>query len=102
MTERKPPERHPSTAIPVETIKEIAYRVYLMRLDTPMTPEQAATYSYYNDKTKQTTNEATLHNNSRCMESVTRAVLRVLWDMGLLVPESLDQPAPSGSRQITL
>jgi hypothetical protein len=39
--EPKERKRHPSTLIPLETVQELAYRTWLLRLEPPMTPEQS-------------------------------------------------------------
>src|ERR1700691_2855851 len=85
MSERAPPKRHPSTAIPEDTIREIAYRVYIARLEPPLTLEQAEVYHYVDDK-RRVTDNASLRRNARAYESLIRTHLRVLVDMGMVPP----------------
>lgn len=82
-TERK---RHPSTLIPVETIREINYRLWLRRLDPPMTPEQSAATTRTDQAGNVTSSDELRRSWSRAYDSLTRDYLRVLVDMGLVKP----------------
>lgn len=89
MTEnRKPPARHPSTLISDDVIRELSYRVYLLRLEPPMTPEQSEAFVYINDRNGKpiTMDDAYRRKNSACMETATRLYLRVLVDMRMVTP----------------
>jgi hypothetical protein len=81
--DRKERARHPSTAIPASVIEEISYYVYLLRLEPPMTPEESAVTVYERDGKIISSGETRLRN-SRSMEPLTRAYLRVLFDIGML------------------
>lgn len=87
MSEVKERTRHPSTTIPDDVVKEIAYRAYLLRLDPPMTPEEsrAATFEPVVIKGKTfRRDDATRRVNSETMMPMTRAYLRVLVDLGMV------------------
>jgi len=86
--ERKAPQRHPSTLIPEDVIKELSYRVYLMRLEPPMTPEQSKAFVYVNDRGGRpvTMDDAYRRRNSISIDGTTRQYLRVLVDMGMIKP----------------
>ena len=81
MTER---QRHPSTAIPAETVEEIAYRLYLRRLEPPMTPEQSLATVRTNDEGKISADDASRRRNSKSLEPIVRDMLRVAFDLGLV------------------
>lgn len=83
-TERKAPPRHPSTQIPRETVEEIAYRLYLARLEPPMTPEESKAKRRINDDTGREINDATRRRNSASYLPMLRDTLRIMWDMNLI------------------
>ena len=83
--ERKPAERHPSTLIPSATVEEIAYLVYLRRLEPPMTQEASVAKTVERDG-KVVTSDALRRTRSKSMLPLLRDVLAVLVDMGMVVP----------------
>jgi hypothetical protein len=85
-SERKSPERHPSTAIPVDTVEEITYRLYLLRLEPPMTPEQSRALTRRDAAGKVTASDEINRRNSKCYLPIVRATLRVLVDLGMVTP----------------
>lgn len=85
-TDRKPPERHPSTAIPTETVEEIAYRLYLARLEPPMTPEESVATNRTDATGKVTASDEIRRRNSKMFLPLVRDALRILVDMGEVVP----------------
>lgn len=87
MIERSAPKRHPSTAIPDETLREITYRLYLRRLEPPMTPEQSASKVTVNANGDVTSTDATRRKAAEGYLSMTRDYLRVLWDMGMILTD---------------
>lgn len=82
---RKAPQRHPSTAIPRETVEEIAYRLYLARLEPPMTPEESIATTRTDAAGKVTASDATRRKHSASYMPMVRDALRVLWDMQMIV-----------------
>jgi len=85
VTDRKPPPRHPSTLIPDDLVREAAYRIYLLRLEPPMTPEQSALMVTRDSKTgKVTGNDATRRKASESMLPWVRNALRVLVDLEMI------------------
>lgn len=81
---------HPSTRIPADTIEEIAYRVYLRRLDPPMTPEQSLTSIRTNQFGKIMADDVIRRRNAKAMEPIMRDALRVLVDMGMVFVPNTD------------
>ena len=86
MTDRTPPQRHPSTLIPTEIVENIAYHVYLRRLEPPLTPEESATKVYRNTAGKVTSDDAMRRRSSVAYQSMTRDFLHVLVDLGMVKP----------------
>jgi hypothetical protein len=89
MTERKQPERHPSTLIPLETVEEITYRWYLRRLEPPMTPEESAervTIAKLRNGKELRQDDAHRRQCSKSLMPLSREYLRVLVDMGIVTP----------------
>ena len=84
MPEPKERQRHPSTAIPTETVEEMAYRLYLRRLEPPMEPEQSLAKVRYDDKSKIIADDASRRRNSKSLEPIVRDMLRVAFDLGLV------------------
>lgn len=88
MTDRAAPPRHPSTLIPDETVREYAYRVHLLRLEPPLTPEKSRAATYYDDAGKVIHSDDLRRQRSASLLPLIRDTLRVLVDMGLVaVPE---------------
>ena len=85
MSERKAPTRHPSTAISDDVIGEIAYRVYLLRLEPSMTPDESVATTLERDG-KVVASDAIRRKNSGFMQSMTRDCLHVLVDLGMVKP----------------
>ena len=84
---RKDPPQHPSIKVlTTDVVAEIAYRVYLMRLEPQMTPEQCKTQVRYDDKGKRVNLEAQVRRNSICYQPMVREAARVMWDMGWRPP----------------
>jgi hypothetical protein len=83
-TERKAPARHPSTQIPRETVEEIAYRLYLARLEPPMTPEESRAKTRVDADGKIITSDATRRRNSSTYLPMLRDAIRIMWDMNLI------------------
>ena len=79
--------RHPSTLIPAYTITEIAYRLYLHRLQPPMTPEQSVECTYRNGAGEIIASDGTRRRHAKAIEPIVRDALRVLVDMGLVSVE---------------
>ena len=96
-TTKAPPPRHPSTAIGSETISELAYRVYLSRLEPPMTPKQSLTAVKVDAKGRVTDNDAKRRVRSLSYEGLVRAMLRQAYDLGLVkLPESKIESTTEG------
>ena len=81
MTER---QRHPSTAIPAATVEELAYRLYLRRLEPPMEPEQSQVKVRRDSAGKIIADDVSRRRNSKSLELIVRDVLRVAFDLGLV------------------
>jgi hypothetical protein len=86
MTERKPPNPHPSTAISTETVEEIAYRVFLLRLEPPLTPKESAAKVRHTSDGRVKASDEIRRRNSKCMLPLVRDALRVLVDMEMVKP----------------
>lgn len=86
VTERKPPERHPSTQIPTDTVEEIAYRTYLLRMEPPLTPDESRNKVRTDAAGKIVANDDTRRAHSKSFYPIVRDMLRVLVDMGMVTP----------------
>ena len=84
MSERAPPTRHPSTLIPDDVVREYAYRLHLLRLEPPLTPEKSRAATYYDDAGKITHSDDLRRRHSASLLPLVRDTLRVLVDMGLI------------------
>lgn len=81
---RKPPQRHPSTAIPEGIVREISYRTYLLRMEPPMTPEQSYVTVREGKRPGQLVNDESRKRASKGYDPLTRTYLKVLVDLGLV------------------
>ena len=79
-------QRHPSTQIQVDTIEEVAYRLYLERLEPPLTPEQSVATTRIDGVGKVVASDATRRTNSKGYLPLVRDLLKVLVDMGMIMP----------------
>lgn len=84
MSDRAPPPRHPSTVIPDEIVRECAYRLYLRRLEPPLTPEQSRATTRTDATGKVIACDEMRRKNSASYLPLLRDTLRILWDMGLV------------------
>jgi hypothetical protein len=91
----KPRTRHPSTLIPDDVVEDLNFRLYLMRLEPPMTVAQSAERRYEKfdrngkpliDKSGNPVidDDASRRRGAAGYLSLTRAYLRVATDMGLI------------------
>jgi hypothetical protein len=72
--------------IPDEIVREYAYRLHLLRLEPPLTPEKSRAATYYGDDGKVTHSDDLRRLRSASLLPLVRDTLRVLVDMGLMKP----------------
>jgi hypothetical protein len=84
---KKAPPRHPSTLIPTATVEAVTIRVYLSRLEPPLTLEQSLGAVYHfvdNHGRNRTDNHASRVKSALQYIGQTRDFLRVAVDAGLI------------------
>lgn len=96
MTDRKERKRHPVEFIPADTLHEIAYRVYLMRMEPPLTPETSKTTIRLNQFGKVMASDEIRRKNAECMIPILRDMLRVTMDMGMVYAPRMDEGEADG------
>jgi len=87
MTDAKLRTRHPSANIPLETVDELNFRLYLSRLEPPMTPEQSAQSVYVSSDRHGkpvTQDDASRRRQAKHQLALTRDFLRIAVDMHLI------------------
>lgn len=83
MVQRTAPPQHKVHSISDDLIEEIAYRVYLRRLEPMMTPEQSKATTRTDVNGKVTASDETRRKNSKSLIPLLREHLRILIDMDL-------------------